>query len=832
MMSADRLHRVISRFVDVRPDESLFTFLLFIYFFLLTSTAYILKPIKISYFLRDKSPEDVVIPYLITALIMGFVVSLNTKLLNRYRKARVIAWSLIFFSISLGVFAAFFDQKSTWLPIAYWFWVEIFTVTSITQFWMMVNDYFNPRQARRIIGFLVRGGLIGGMAGSLIAGFLAKIIGTGHLLFLSPLLLLICAFIVSFMGKGSEQKRKDKRLVNSQRIREKGGLKDSYLAIIHNKYLFLLSGIMFFGIVATTLIDYQYISVIDSVTKFQNQTNALTQFIGQFMLILLVVSFMLQTFLTNHVLRKFGIRFALLVTPAAILLLSLGVLLPAVFLLYWALVIKGADKGLSHSLNQSVRELLYIPVPPKIKYKAKLFIDMFVNKFAKGIAALMLVAIFYIFKGDFRHVSIVLAVCTGCWIGLVVSITREYVKVVKNNIKMRWQDADQLLSEKVDLDKAKLVFDTLESKRRSSVLYAMNLFNLVQSERISREAKKIISLKSDVIQASSMDSLLDVDGESLFPDSEEALYLKEMESEVDKIFSLDVYQQLMMERIQEIVLNTEEGKKSETSRMEAAKLLGMINPSPQVFDYLKKMLADESPEVNIYAIESAVKHKSRELIPHIIQLLEKTAVRRAAAHALVQYGEKVIDTLRDYLADSAVPVSVRKTIPEIMAGIESQKSADFLVLELRKRDENIYDEIIGGLFKLRTNNQKVRFEERKIAPEIFHVIEMGYLDVIDMQTSHSQKSDPGRSRRKRYNLESRLKSVFELLSLIYSYSDIRKAYQNICKGEDKAVDYSVELLDNLLKKDMKEFLLPLIENIPLEEKARQCRGKLNRLKRP
>ena len=59
-----------------------------------------------------------------------------------------------------------------------------------------------------------------------------------------------------------------------------------------------------------------------------------------------------------------------------------------------------------------------------------------------------------------------------------------------------------------------------------------------------------------------------------------------------------------------------------------------------------------------------------------------------------------------------------------------------------------------------------------------------------------------------------------------------KAYQNICKGEDKAVDYSVELLDNLLKKDMKEFLLVLIENIPLEERARLCWEKLNRLKRP
>jgi hypothetical protein len=42
-------------------------------------------------------------------------------------------------------------------------------------------------------------------------------------------------------------------------------------------------------------------------------------------------------------------------------------------------------------------------------------------------------------------------------------------------------------------------------------------------------------------------------------------------------------------------------------------------------------------------------------------------------------------------------------------------------------------------------------------------------------------------------------------------------------GTKKALDYSVELLDNILKRELKELLIPLIEDTTLEEKARISR---------
>ena len=45
-----------------------------------------------------------------------------------------------------------------------------------------------------------------------------------------------------------------------------------------------------------------------------------------------------------------------------------------------------ADSGFAYSVNQSAKEALYVPRTRDEKYKAKAFIDMFVQRFAKVLA--------------------------------------------------------------------------------------------------------------------------------------------------------------------------------------------------------------------------------------------------------------------------------------------------------------------------------------------------------------------------------------------------------------------------------------------------------------
>jgi AAA family ATP:ADP antiporter len=77
-----------------------------------------------------------------------------------------------------------------------------------------------------------------------------------------------------------------------------------------------------------------------------------------------------------------------------------------------------ADNGFSYSINQSAKETLYVPTTREEKYKAKAFIDMFVQRFAKAIAVGVSLVITSIFAeySSIRWLSLVTILLVAVWI--------------------------------------------------------------------------------------------------------------------------------------------------------------------------------------------------------------------------------------------------------------------------------------------------------------------------------------------------------------------------------------------------------------------------------
>jgi len=65
-------------------------------------------------------------------------------------------------------------------------------------------------------------------------------------------------------------------------------------------------------------------------------------------------------------------------------------------------------------------------------------------------------------------------------------------------------------------------------------------------------------------------------------------------------------------------------------------------------------------------------------------------------------------------------------------------------------------------------------------------------------------------------------NIFKLLGLVYPRDDIAKAYQNMRTGTKDSVAYAIELLDNILEKEMRDVVIPLIEDVSLEERVKRC----------
>ena len=82
-------------------------------------------------------------------------------------------------------------------------------VLLISQFWTLANIVYDPRQAKRMFGFIGGGAPLGGIAASALLSAYTTQIGTVNFLLISAALLLLCAFIVDLdrpareTGRGS-----------------------------------------------------------------------------------------------------------------------------------------------------------------------------------------------------------------------------------------------------------------------------------------------------------------------------------------------------------------------------------------------------------------------------------------------------------------------------------------------------------------------------------------------------------------------------------------------------------------------------------------------------
>ncbi|MGZ7066520.1 MAG: NTP/NDP exchange transporter, partial [Candidatus Aminicenantales bacterium] len=543
---------------------------------------------------------------LITAVLIGFVVALNARLLNRLPRRKYASRTLLFFVSNLVffwfVFWLYSRRTFPWGSLlalaqkepvhlgsvfAFSFWSDLFIAMSVTQFWIAVNDVFKLHQAKRMVGFLVSGGLLGGIAGSLLTLQLVHLINPVNLILVSPAALLLTLVVVNLLH--DERERAADGAKSDPTWAGSGiGYLESFRTVRRDRYLRILAGALASAMVVGQLIKYQFQFVVKQVYPNQEERTA---FLAFFFLAILVISTVFHLFTTGQLLKRFGIRLTLLIAPVVILVISLAVfVIPAAALMglmAWAYGIRGSDRAFDTTVGQSVRELLYIPIADEIKYKAKIFIDMFVNKLGTGLgAALYLVFYhalsFYIYEErrpgvPIQYLAILVVGFAAIWIALIWIIYAEYLGAVKQDLEEKWPNPEKLIKAHVDMDSTLLLFELLQSRQKSSTLYAMNLFRLKQMEKLTPEVMEVLAFKEDELKAMSMDSLLDVGGQVFYPGVEEAMTADDFEVTIREIVALPAYKLLMEQH-----LGGAGGTKTETevARMETARLTGLMEPTP------------------------------------------------------------------------------------------------------------------------------------------------------------------------------------------------------------------------------------------------------------
>ena len=104
----------------------------------------------------------------------------------------------------LAGFWVLFQMGLAWAPIAFYFVGQIMGLLLISHFWTLANDIYDPRQAKRLFGFIGGGASLGGMAGSALLTLFVTRVGSETILLTSAASLFVCVFVVSAILRVSQ----------------------------------------------------------------------------------------------------------------------------------------------------------------------------------------------------------------------------------------------------------------------------------------------------------------------------------------------------------------------------------------------------------------------------------------------------------------------------------------------------------------------------------------------------------------------------------------------------------------------------------------------------
>jgi AAA family ATP:ADP antiporter len=792
--------KFFSKFINIEPEKKILSVYLFLYFFLITSPFTIIKSVRNANFLDKLGKDQLPYAYLLTALIAGVVVVLHAKFQAKIPKKKLILYSLAFFAATNIVLFLLFFKALKWLPLANWIWVNILISVLMTHFWLVANEVFNPREIRNIIGFIGSGGILGGLFGGLLTKFAANTPLYDYLLLISSVMLLLCVVVVSLIFKNykeylSEQKQVSAAKQENPSMPSGISFKTCMDSVRKNPYLSLMALIVSLTFIVSVLIDFQFNGIIWN--HYSGEKN-LASFYGLFNAGVMVFAFLIQIFITGGMIKRLGIRGTLLFYPIVLIFLCAGIFFFPIVLL--AVSMKASDKSFSYSVNQSIREILYIPVDPELRYRAKIFIDMFLQRFARGIGAVVAFVFIYL-NIKLRYISIASLIFIVIWIVVSLRVNKEYIDVIKQNIQRKWRRAEKSVSETVDLDYTKLVFDTLESRKKSEILYAMHVFDLIRQDKMTPELEQIISQKKEEAKASSFDALFGAEGGSWAYTSEDKESKEDLKTNINEVMSLKSYQELMNKYTDKVI---QKSKETEIEKMEVAKAIGLMNPDSPLVDKLIPLIQDGSPEISRYAIESAAKLKKKEFIPLLIEKIQNPMISEDSIAALTKFGRAAFPDLEKSLYDPESSIPIKKGIIRVLSRESSQQACDILVKYLKRNDAELEDDIIDSLDKIRSEKPDLFVDVRFIKTYTSKKLKrLSRLAVIYSELNESEKKELSRS----------LRDIFKLLGLVYPHDDMMKAYQNLKSGTKNSMAYAVELLDNTLSKEIRDRLLPIIEQV-------------------
>lgn len=728
--------------------------------------------------------------------------------------------------VTLGLWALL-GRAGDWILYVLYVWSGLLSSVLVVRFWLLAGDTFTVTQAKRLFALVGTGGILGAVAGSALAQAIALHQVAEHMVLGAAAVLAATALAPAVISRRADEPGTRRREEPPE------GLAATLRAIGRHDYVRNLGLLLLVSTITLTLVDL----VFKTVMARSVHPEQLAWVFALVYLAVNVLSLVAQLTLVAWMTRHLGLDRLLAFLPALVLAASAWFAAGGAMLA--ALVVKGIDGTLRHSLHRTATEVLSVPLPAEWRRRVKAVVDVVGQRGGQAAASLVFLAVTAFGFHD-AVFGALLAALSALWIAVAVGMKRRYFDLFRSALE---EGAVRTRIDFPDLDLASLetLIGALSSPDETEVIAALDL--LGQKGRIRLVPPLVLYHPSSAVVVRALElfesagrtdhrRLLDRLLARPEPEVRTAALLALPPAETDPA----VLERALRDESPEVrataviglschedaharissILETLVYAGSSVAKRAAARAIAR-RPDPRFDGALLALAGGKDPLV---AREVARAMRASPSLRYVVALRSMLALRDAreeARSSLVAVGEPALELLASSLADETVPDAIRRHIPRTLMRFDPQRVAPILLARLNTdRDGIVRFKILRALGHLRVRHPGLPLDPAVLDAAIETTLERIFR-LIDWRVSLGGDGGAYRELLVEFldNKEQHsVERLFRLFSLRYPREDFKRIHRGVRSADRKARAGGRELLESVLRPPLRDAVIGLLDEIP------------------
>jgi HEAT repeat protein/ATP/ADP translocase len=448
------------------------------------------------------------------SLFSSFSILFYSFLIDKANKQKIIERTLFVSALLCLIFRFLLVTK---MPILYYM-LYIFAyslwLTLYTEFWTLANDICDLRQAKRLYPLFITSGLVGGTISGFCGGSIVNVIHTENLIIVWMVMLLLALLWSKKIKKIYHKEAAEKK--SSGFFISLGEIKEIASSFIRSPYMKAISLVFILYGITIYFLDYQYNFIISKTFTVEDKLTAFYNFYSSFFFL---TTFLIQTFLVNRLIMRFGVGNMFLIFPSVVF--SGFVFLMISFKFISAIYAKFSRDIVGNSIIETAYPLLFNPLPQKIRGRAMVLVEGLIIPIGIAFSGVILVTLIH--KFSTTTILLISLIFSFLWLLSTIKLKMEYTRVLIDTLKDTSFDLQYLTARAMKEIKSSTTISTLikvlEKEEENIKIFALEIISklgLVQLLPYLRELLKKKDMSSKV-RASLVKCIGSFSSQDVFP---------------------------------------------------------------------------------------------------------------------------------------------------------------------------------------------------------------------------------------------------------------------------------------------------------------------------